>query len=125
MLGNLLYCQIIIPKLYDFSAKWQRLIAFLITLPSRQPLHGMQGCWEPGRSRVGGLEPFAEGMAGASRSHRALLVWGTQLWHPQAVSAPGSEVLKQSFLVLPKVGGTWGAEKGGARQGAPFALHEL
>lgn len=75
MLGNLLYCQIIIPKLYDFSAKWQRLIAFLITLPLPQPLHGMQGCSEPGRSWVGGLGPFAEGMAGASRSHGSLLVW--------------------------------------------------
>lgn len=37
MLGNLLYCQIIIPKLYDFSTKWQSLIAFLITLPSLHP----------------------------------------------------------------------------------------
>lgn len=94
MLGNLLYCQIIIPKLYDFSAKWQRLIAFLITLPSPKPLRGMQGCWEPGRGRVGGLGPFAEGMAGASRSHSTLLAWDTQLWHPQAVSAPDSEVLE-------------------------------
>lgn len=94
MLGNLLYCQIIIPKLYDFSAKWQHLIAFLITLPSPQPLCGMQGCWEPGRSRVGGLGPSAEGMAGASRSHRTLLAWGTHLWHPRAMSASDSEVLE-------------------------------
>lgn len=92
MLGNLLYCQIIIPKLYDFSAKWQRLIAFLITQPSPQPLGGMlEARQEQGRG------PFAEGMAGASRSHRTLLAWGAQLRHPQPMSAPSlheNEVLE-------------------------------
>lgn len=121
MLGNLLYCQIIIPKLYDFSAKWQRLIAFLITLPSLQPLRGMQGYWEPGRSRVGGQGPFAEGMAGASRSHRTLLAWGT------AVPSPSHECsMRGGFgVILLAAPRGAGAEKGGARQGAPFALREL